>query len=359
MCGTVAARFLRLMNMGTDTSLRLIPRNIDEIRIGIVGMGKMGNFHLAALRQLAEGSSEDYYKGGVTSQLKKIRICGLCDSNRIRLDAYKDIVGYQSLHGLISEQKPHIVIIATPTQTHRQLAKESLESGVHTFVEKPLVTRIAELDELIAAAEKTGCRLMSGHVERYNPVAVKIVSLLREKRPKVNSYAFIRSQKHDERIPDDIVSDKLIHDIDLALYFFGPIAAVKVKEVQFVGGQPYQIRVEAIHKNGVRGDIFVSWLVSGLEKKREVVVSCSDLKVLGDFAGKRLLVNGEPVDCEVPGMIRPLNNQIKDELVDFIMYCSEPDAAGERIAPLLTFDEIVQSVAMIDTIAVEAKGFLL
>ena len=53
-------------------------------------------------------------------------------------------------------------------------------------------------------------------------------------------------------------------------------------------------------------------------------------------------------------MIRPLNNQIKDELVDFIMYCSESEAAGERIAPLLTLDEIVQSVAMIDTIAVEA-----
>ena len=132
--------------MQPETSLQLLPRTIDAIKIGIVGMGKMGNFHLAALQQLAEGSHEDYYKGGVTSQLKKIRICGICDCSRERLDAHPTIAGYESLRRLISEQKPHIVVIASPTQTHWQLAKESLASGVHTFVEKPLVTRSAELE---------------------------------------------------------------------------------------------------------------------------------------------------------------------------------------------------------------------
>jgi UDP-N-acetylglucosamine 3-dehydrogenase len=346
------------MNMRPDISLRLLPRTIDAVKIGIVGMGKMGNFHLAALRQLAQGSHEDYYKGGVTSQLRKIRICGLCDSSRVRLDAHPTIAGYESLHALITEQKPHIVVIASPTQTHWQLAKEALASGVHTFVEKPLVTRIAELDDLIAVANTNGCRLMSGHVERYNPVAIKIVSLLSEKRLKVKSYSFVRSQPHDPRIPDDIISDKLIHDLDLALYFFGPITAVTVKEVKFVADQPYQIRVETIHKNNIRGNIFVSWLVSDDAKKREVAVSCAGMTVRGDFTGKRLVVNGEPIDCEVPGMIRPLNNQIKDELVDFIMHCSEPETAGERIKPLLTLDEIMQSVSLIDTIAVEAGRLL-
>ena len=358
MCRKGTAQFSRLLNMQPNTSLRLLPRTIDVIKIGIVGMGKMGNFHLEALCQLAQGSHEDYYKGGVTSQLRKIRICGLCDCSRARLDAHPTITGYESLHGLISEQKPHIVVIATPIQTHRQLAKETLESGVHTFVEKPLVTRSAELDELIAVAKTNGCRLMSGHVERYNPVAVKIVSLLKSKPVKVNSYSFVRTQPHDPRITDDIISDKLIHDIDLALYFFGPIKAVTVKDVREVSGQAYQIRVKTAHKNNIRGDIFVSWLVTEDEKKREVVVSYDGRRILGDFSGKRLLVNGEPIDCGVSGMIRPLNNQIKDELVDFIMHCSEPEGADERISPLLTLDEIVQSVALIDTIAFEAGRLL-
>ena len=340
--------------MRPDTSLRLIPRTIDAIKTGIVGMGKMGNFHLVALRQLAGGNYEDYYKGGATSQLKKITICGLCDCSRARLDTHPTIACYESLPALISEQKPHIIVIATPTQTHWHLAKVALERGVHIFVEKPLVTRIAELNELIVVAKQNGCQLMSGHVERYNPVAVKIASLLRTQPVKANSYSFVRSQQRDDRIADDIISDKLIHDIDLALYFFGPIATVKVKDVRQVGGKAYQIRVEIIHKNNIRGDIFLSWLVSSIEKKREVVVLCNNMKVLGDFAGKRLLVNGAPTDCEVPGMIKPFNNQIKDELVDFIMHCSEPESARERIAPLLTLDEIVQSVALIEIIAGKA-----
>ena len=345
--------------MSSDKSLQLIPRDIDEIRIGIAGVGKMGNFHLAALRQLTDGQYEGYYKGGVTSQLKKIRICGLCDCSKSRLESHPTIAGYESLHALISEQKPHILIIATPIWTHMQLAKESLESGVHTFVKKPLVTNRSELNELIAIGERNGRQLISGHVERYNPVAIKIVSLLHDKSVKVNSYSFVRIQKHDERIADDIITDKLIHDIDLASYFWGPIVKVTVKEAREVHGQTYEIRLEAVHENNVRGDIFASWLVPSDEKKREVRIFCENITLLGDFAGKCLLVNGEPIDCEVPGMIKPFNNQIKDELVDFIMYCSEPETSGERIAPLLTLKEIVQSVTLLDRIAVKAQNFLL
>ena len=85
--------------------------------------------------------------------------------------------------------------------------------------------------------------------------------------------------------------------------------------MQFYAWQTYQIRVETVHKNNIRGEIFVSWLVSSLEKKREVMVSCADMTALGDFADKRLLVNGKPIDCEVPGMIKPFNNRIKDLLI--------------------------------------------
>jgi hypothetical protein len=53
-------------------------------------------------------------------------------------------------------------------------------------------------------------------------------------------------------------------------------------------------------------------------------------------------------------MIMPFNNQIKDELVDFIMYYSKPETSGERIVPLLTLTEIVLPVTLLDRLAFKA-----
>src|SRR6266571_2547981 len=46
------------------------------------------------------------------------------------------------------------VVIATPVQTHYQLAKEALSHGKHVLVEKPLTASVAEAEELVALAEK-------------------------------------------------------------------------------------------------------------------------------------------------------------------------------------------------------------
>ena len=336
--------------MVNNKSLNLISRDEDEIRIAIVGLGKMGNFHLRSLRQLAAGEYEDYYKGAVSQQLKKIRVCGLCDVKQARLAEHSEIPGFRSFQKLIDETDPHMAIIATPTETHFGFAQTALKNGLHALVEKPLVTSSSQVAELADTAGKNGLGLISGHVERYNPVSIKIVSLLESDFGGRADYSFVRTQRHDERIPDDIIVDKVVHDIDLAMYFFGPIRDVKVSEVERVGGKVCLARIETVHNDDRKGSIFVSWKVDDDEKKRQVEISCGSHKLLGDFAEKKLIVDGRQVQCDVPGMIRPENNQIKDELVDFILYCSEPTASGRAVEPLLNLDEIVRSVKLIDRI---------
>src|SRR5437773_569358 len=55
------------------------------------------------------------------------------------------------------------VIIATPAATHFQLALDALKSGKHVFVEKPLATKVAEVDELGKSAAERGLIVMVGH----------------------------------------------------------------------------------------------------------------------------------------------------------------------------------------------------
>ena len=62
-------------------------------------------------------------------------------------------------------------IIATPTYTHRDVALEFLNRGLHVLVEKPLAASVREADDLVAAGRRRKRVLQVGHVERFNPAA--------------------------------------------------------------------------------------------------------------------------------------------------------------------------------------------
>lgn len=126
----------------------LIPHDTDEVRIAIAGMGKMGSYHLQALQQLADGMSEEYYKGAVQTQLDKIRICGICDVAPERLKKWPDYDGFADFDRMLDDTKPHIVIITSPTKTHFNLAKKTLQQGIHAFVEKPIVTSKGQIETI-------------------------------------------------------------------------------------------------------------------------------------------------------------------------------------------------------------------
>jgi predicted dehydrogenase len=338
-----------VMRMPTEP-LNLIPRSAPDIRIAIAGMGKMGHIHLTALRQLAAGESERYYKGGVSDLLHRLNMCGICDTRPLKAVEYPDIPLFDSVEQMLEKTCPHLLIVATPTPTHKTITATALRRKVHTLVEKPMVTTVADLQELLAVSEQSGARLMAGHVERYNPVSIKIESILRDIQPAADTYAFTRTQVHDPRIADDIVIDKVIHDLDLSLYFFGSIEDIRVVECRRRNGQVFEARLELLHKNGTQGQIFVSWLAQQPHKTRRIEIIQGGHSWTGDFLDKRLWVGGHEIQCTVPGWIEPDNNQIKDELVDFVAYCVEADGLN-NIAPLLTMDEICESTRWLEYLA--------
>jgi len=332
-----------------DKSLKLIARDVPQIRVAIAGMGKMGHIHLAALNQLAAGAGERYYKGGVGDLLAKLTVCGLCDIRPLNPSDYPNVGLFDTVDKLLEQTRPHILIIATPTATHHAMVQAALRCGVHTLAEKPIVTTVAELNDLLQQAACSGVRLMAGHVERYNPVSIKIKSLLQNVNPKAKRYAFTRTQRYDSRIPDDIIVDKVIHDLDLSLYFFGSLAAVELAECRRMDGRIAEARLSLRHTCGTEGQIFVSWLITDAQKVRRVEIEQGGHRWKGDFAAKRLWVDEHEIQCSVPGWIEPANNQIKDELVDFIAYCTEP-TEGFTPSPLLTVQEIAESVRWLEYI---------
>jgi len=95
-----------------------------SIRVGIVGAGKMGLSHYAIANALP-GSS----------------VVAVCDRSRYVssvLRKYAGVETFGSYEEMIAHASVDCLIVATPTSTHFQLAKQALEKGLHLFVEKPL-----------------------------------------------------------------------------------------------------------------------------------------------------------------------------------------------------------------------------
>lgn len=306
----------------------------------------MGEFHLKALNALTRGDFESYYKGNSSEILSKIKPCGVCDIVPDRLDGL-DIPVFEDFHELIEVAQPHIVVIATPTATHYDIAKFGLEKGIHVFVEKPIVTKRREFETLLEIAKQNHVNIMAGHIERYNPVSLKLKEVLRPYKTASKQFQFTRTQPHDARISDDIVVDKLIHDLDLSMFLFGPVNYFEICNYQKESGKVFELRLRTSHDHA-EGDIFVSWLCSATVN-REVKLQVENKKMEGDLLNKTLVVDGHPVNCRVTKWIEAHNNQVKDELVDFVVYCYKRDQ--DIPPPLLSVDEIACNVRIIEEIS--------
>jgi predicted dehydrogenase len=105
----------------------------------------------------------------------------LCDKN----GAYDEHAAKHSeatwttrFEDLLEDPRLEAIAIATDVPTHYPLAKQALEAGKHVFVEKPPAMRGAEIEELVAIAEKQDLVLMPGHLLLYHPGVLKVKTLI-------------------------------------------------------------------------------------------------------------------------------------------------------------------------------------
>lgn len=127
------------------------------VRVGLIGCGKVGRLHAAALAVLPEA-----------------QLVAVCDADRGRAEEFAAKSGAQPFTdtaALLCEASVEAVIIGTPHPLHAGPAIRAAEAGVHVLVEKPLATTLADCDAMLAAARKAGVTLGIVSQRRfYEPV---------------------------------------------------------------------------------------------------------------------------------------------------------------------------------------------
>ncbi len=140
------------------------------IRVGVVGLGKMGLSHHALL-----GAHPD------------VDLVGVCDSAGYVLGVLKKNTGvatFGDYEQMLEQAKPDAVLIATPTSSHVGMVRAALERDVHVFCEKPLTLDPDDAEMLAALAAERGLVTQVGYHNRFVAAFREVRRLLDARRDR-------------------------------------------------------------------------------------------------------------------------------------------------------------------------------
>jgi predicted dehydrogenase len=180
------------------------------VRIAICGVGNIGKVHLDNLRTM-----------------RGCEIAGLYDKQSERVRTLADSCGvrvYGSEHDLFSDPSIDAVVIATPSDSHRELTERALRRGKHVFVEKPLAGTIEDALAIVEATEWHPRQVVQvGFCERFNP------QFMEAKRAARNGSLGRLRCIHSSRIAPYAMGstawelgalDTAVHNLDLIMWLF-------------------------------------------------------------------------------------------------------------------------------------------
>ncbi len=235
------------------------------------------------------------------------------------------------------------VAIATPAETHSDLAMRSLRAGKDVFVEKPLALNYHDGQEIVKAAAQSNKILMVGHVLEYHPAVVKLTELIATGTLGKIQYIYSnRLSLGKVRREENILWSFAPHDIAVILRIIDGMPF----QVSASGGSYLQPNIadctvtNLLFDNGIRAHIYVSWL-HPFKEQRLVVIGSRQMATFDDVSKKLVLFDqrvewkeGEPVPVRNEGqeIDFPRGEPLKIECQAFL------EAIKSRKAPLTDGD---------------------
>jgi len=190
-----------------------------RLRIGIVGLGRLGRRHAQNLAQ----------------RVPAAELVAACSPVADELAWAKDTLGVRNLYvdyaALLGDSDVDAVFLVTPTSLHAEHIVQALRAGKHVFCEKPLALDLGQCRSVEAeAAQHPRLKVMIGYGRRFDPSYSDAYDKIRS--GLIGTPFLVRSQNLDLNDPSGffvrfaptsggIFLDCSVHDIDLARWFLG------------------------------------------------------------------------------------------------------------------------------------------
>lgn len=322
---------------------RVLP---NPLRIGVIGVGNMGQHHSRVL-----------------SLLKDVELVGVADVN---IERGLDVAGKYRVRFFENylELLPYVdaVCIAVPTRLHYQVGMDCFAAGVHTLIEKPIAANITEAESLVNAAVESNCILQVGHIERFNPAFQELIKVL--KTEELLALEAHRMSPYSNRANDvSVVLDLMIHDIDLLL----ELAGTPIVKLTSSGSSAS----DSGHLDYVTATLgFANGLVATLTaskithcKIRRIVAHCKNCLTEADFLNNEILIHRQTTaNCTTDygqvlyrqdGLIEKVYTSNIDKLyaeLEHFVNCvrggNKPSVGGEQALKALRLASSIEQMAL-------------
>lgn len=138
---------------------------MEKIKVGVIGAGFIGPAHIEALRRLGS-----------------IQVVALAECSDEAAESKAEMLGIDRHYGdyrqLLKDDEIRSVHICSPNYLHYEMAKGALEAGKHVICEKPLAISVAQAEELVELAQKTGLVNAVNFNIRYYPLMRQVRTMV-------------------------------------------------------------------------------------------------------------------------------------------------------------------------------------
>ena len=261
------------------------------IRVGLVGIGAMGNVHYKAYKNVSDA-----------------KVIAVAD---VRTEMAKEKIGdddvklYTSMEEMMASEELDMIDICLPSYMHAEASIKALGMGYHVLCEKPMSISSKETGAMIEAAKKSGKKFMIAHVVRFmKPYEYlksivdsgelgKLVHIDMRRGSTIPSNSW-ENWMQDLKKSGGTPIDLSIHDIDFVQYVFG--------EPKEVWGTYRKLnnKSDCVVSNFTYDDFDITmtagWYKCTKPFKAEYLAIFEEGYI--ESIGDDLLKNGEPVEVE-------------------------------------------------------------
>jgi predicted dehydrogenase len=269
---------------------------MSKIKLGIIGMGRMGITHYS-----------------IINTHSAVEIVSVADTSKMTLDILKKYVPmiqiFKDYRELIEISKPDAIIVCTPPNLHYEVCDYACRHDIHVFVEKPFTANVLQAEELKVKFEGKNLINQVGYVNRFNDMFITVKEYI--KGGLIGDIIRFRSEMFTCTVTKKEESESwrsyrengggavyeiASHAIDLVDYIIGKPDKITGTSMNRI----YSKHVEDIvsstfsYKNGTVGTLYVNWCDTSYRKPaNKLELFGTKGKILADQHGLKIFLNAD------------------------------------------------------------------